>query len=146
MASISQQIIDAVVNVPRTRPPIALKVRKGRKAPSNESILPLVQVYWHIEQTKPIGNPRRPMLMTRHLSLEIKITVKGDDDDFDAQRQWVVAAMWNADRLGGLVKDATEAETVPYLEDSSVNDSITAGAIRYAVEYTTLPGDLTSGN
>lgn len=146
MASISQRIIDAVVQVLNDGAPQGVKVKKGRKAPSNESALPLVQVYWHIEQNKPIGNPRRPVLMSRHMTLEIKVTVKGDDDDFDTQRLWVVPAMWNAGNLGGLVKDATEAETVPYLEDSSVNDTITAGAIRYAVEYTTLPGDLTAGN
>ena len=58
----------------------------------------------------------------------------------------IVAAMWNAGNFGRLVKNVTEAETVPYLEDSSVNDQLLAGAIRYAVEYTTLPGDITAGN
>lgn len=144
--SIPQQFIGQVVQALTDAAPQGVNVRKGRRAPTNESMLPMVQVYWHIEQTKPIGNPRKPMLMERHMTLEIKVTVSGDDEAFDVQRQWIVAAMWRAGTFGGAVKDATEAETVPYLEDSSVNDQIVAGAIRYAVEYTTLPGDITAGN
>jgi len=144
--SITQRIIQAVVDVLTNAAPQGTNVKKGRKTPVNESALPLVQVYWHIENTHGVGNPRRPMLMTRNLVLEIKFSVAGDDEEFDAGRQWIVAALWNADTLGGLIKNITEAETVPCLEDSSVNQTITAGAIRYAVEYTTLPGDITSGN
>ena len=144
--SIPQQFIGKVVETLTGAAPQGVKVRKGRKAPTNEAALPMVQVYWHVEQSKAIGNPLRPMLLSRTMTLEIKVTVTGDDDAFDVQRQWIIAAMWNAGNFGKLVKNVTEAETVPYLEDSSVNDQILAGAIRYAVEYTTLPGDITAGN
>jgi hypothetical protein len=142
--SIRQRIIDQVVVLLAAAAPPLRKVRKGRKASNNEGYY--VQVYWHIEQVRAIGNPRKPMLADRNLTLEIKITVPGDDEVFDAECQWVVAALWTAGNLGGLVKNVSEGETVPYLEDSSVTGALTAGAIRYAVEYTTLPGDLTAGN
>ncbi len=144
-ASITKQIIDKVTATLKAAAPDGVTVEKGRKAPVDEQDCPKVQVYWHHEQPSPIGNPRKPILLSRSLVLEVKITVAGDDE-FDTQRQWVVATLWMAGNLGGLVKNLSEAETVPYIEDSSVNDSITAGAIRYAVEYTTLPGDLTAGN
>jgi hypothetical protein len=142
--SITQRIIDAVIAALKTAAPVGRKVRKGRKSPQNESQMPMVQVYWHQETPVGVGNPRKPMMMTRHMVLELKVTVAGEDDAFDIERQWVVAAMWNAGTLDGLAKNISEAETVPFLEESSVNDSITAGAIRYAVEYATLPGDLTA--
>jgi hypothetical protein len=142
--SITQRIIDAVVAALMAAQPDGVTVKKGRKAPTN--IDQLVQVYWHIEHSVGITNPRRPALMTRNMVLEIKVTVAGDDEAFDVQRQWIVVALWNAGNLGGLVKNLSEAETIPYLEDSSVDGTITASAIRYAVEYTTLPGDLTAGN
>jgi hypothetical protein len=119
-------------------------VRKGRRAPESEKVLPLVQVYWYVEQTHALGNPRRPMKLQRNLTLEIKITTSGDDEAFDANAMWVVAAMWNAGNLNGLVTNLSEAETVPQLEDSSVNGAITAGAVRFMVEYTTLPGDMSA--
>jgi len=144
--SIAQQFIGKVVATLTGAAPQGVNVRKGRKAPTNESMLPMVQVYWHVEQVKGVGNPLRPMLLSRTMMLEIKVTVSGDDNAFDAERQWIIAAMWNAGNFSRLVKNVTEAETVPYLEDSSVNDQIVAAAIRYAVEYTTLPGDITAGN
>lgn len=142
-----QQIIEYVKGVLEDAAPVGTTVRKGRKAPQNESKLPMVQIYWHIEQIhQSLGNPRRPMKLQRNLTLEIKITTAGDDIAFDEQCQWVITALWNAGNLGGLVTNLSEAETVPYLEDSSVNDAITAGAIRYVAEFTTLPGDVTAAN
>jgi hypothetical protein len=144
--SITLRILTAVYDALSAAAPDATTVRKGRKSPSSEAKCPMVQVYWHIEQNVGVGNPRRPMLMTRNLVMEIKITVVGEDEDFDAQRQWVVAALWNAGNLGGLVKNLSEAETIPVIDDSSVSGSMTAGAIRYAVEFTTSPGDITAVN
>lgn len=146
MTSRRQNIIDAIVAALTAAAPTGCNVRKGRKAPENENMLPLIQVYWHMEQAKGIGNPRRPSLMQRNMTLEVKITVSGDDAAFDAESQWVIASLFAAGNLGGLVTNLSEAETQPFLEDSSVNDAITAGAVRYMVEYTTLPGDLTAAN
>lgn len=144
-ASIAQQIVDGVTAGLTAAAPSGRTVKKGRKAASNLDGV-LVQVYWHHETAKGIGNPRQPMQMQRFQVLEIKVTVPGDDEAFDAERQWIVAAMWNLGNLNKLANNISEAETVPYLEDSSVDGTITASAIRYAVEYTTLPGDLTAGN
>ena len=141
-ASIPQRIIDAVTTALTDAAPQGVTVKKGRKAPTSEKSLPCVQVYWHHEAASGIGDPRKPMLMSRHMVLEIKVTVAGEDEDFDTHRQWIVAAMWKAGNLGGLAKNVSEAETIPYLEDSSESGTLTASAIRYAVEYTTAPGDL----
>jgi hypothetical protein len=146
MASIPQRIIDAVKTALTDAAPQDVTVKKGRKAPKNEPKVAHVQVYWHHEAASGVGNPRKPMLMSRHMVLEIKVTVPGEDEDFDVHRQWIVAAMWNAETLGGLAKNVSEAETIPYLEDSSESGALTASAIRYAVEYTTAPGDLTAAN
>jgi hypothetical protein len=145
-ASISQRIIDAVLAALTSAAPPSVTAKKGRKAPKNEPPVANVQVYWHHEAASGIGDPRKPMLMNRHMVLEIKVTVPGDDQDFDAQRQWIVAAMWSAGNFGGLAKNVSEAETIPYLEDSSESGTLTASAIRYAVEYTTAPGDLTAAH
>jgi hypothetical protein len=140
----AQQILDAVVAGLVAAAPAGSVVKKGRKAPTNLDG-PKVQVYWHYEKVRAIGDPRKPMMHSRNLVLEIKVTVPGDDEAFDVERQWIIAAMWNLGDLNRLVKDIEEAETIPYLEDSSEDGTITASAIRYAVEYTTLPGDLTAG-
>jgi hypothetical protein len=145
-ASLAQRIIDAVQAALTSGAPQGVSVKKGRKAPKNEPKAAHVQVYWHHEASSGIGDPRKPMLMNRQMVLEIKVTVPGEDEDFDAQRQWIVAAMWRAGNLGGLAKNVSEAETIPYLEDSSESGTLTASAIRYAVEYTTAPGDLTAAH
>ena len=144
--SIAQKIMDMTKTTLADAAPEGVTVKKGRKAPKNEPKTAHVQVYWHHEAASGIGNPRKPMLMSRHMILEIKVTVPGEDEDFDTHRQWIVAAMWNAGNLGGLAKNVSEAETIPYLEDSSESGTLTASAIRYAVEYTTAPGDLTAAN
>jgi hypothetical protein len=144
-ASIAQQIVDGVTAGLTAAAPSGRTVKKGRKAPTNLTGV-LVQVYWHHETAKGVGDPRKPSQMHRFQVLEIKVTVPGDDEAFDVERQWIVAAMWSLGTLNRLAKNISEAETVPFLEDSSADGAITASAIRYAVEYTTLPGDLTAGN
>jgi hypothetical protein len=144
-ASITQQVMNTVTTTLQGSAPDGVAVAKGRKTAINEGSLPEVLVYWHQESIVPVGNPRRPSMLTRNLILEVKLTVNGTDEDWDFYRQWIIAAMWNAGTLGGLVKNLSEGETVPYLDDSSASGPLTSGAIRFAVEYTTLPGDLTAG-
>jgi hypothetical protein len=143
--SIAQQIIDGVFQGLTAAAPAGRTVRKGRKAATNIDDVQ-VQVYWHHEMSTGVGDPRKPMQMLRHMVLEIKVVVPGDDEAFDIERQWIVAAVWGLGTLNRLAKNISEAETIPYLEDSSADGTITASAIRYAVEYTTQPGDVTAGN
>lgn len=141
-ASITKQITSAVVTLLRTGAPSGVSVDKSRKAAYGENELPRYSVYLIHEQPKAIGNPRAPALMMRNLTLEIRLTAAGTDDDADDHRVWVVSQMGNAGRLGGLVKNISESETAWDMAEGT-DSEFTVCTVRYVIEYGTDPIDLT---
>ena len=144
-ASIPNQIVARVVDHLTAAAPSGTIVKKGRRHPVKVKGT-LVQVYWMKETVRTIGDPRRPTIHSRNGSLAVKVTVLGDDDAFDAERIWIVAAMNSIGNTPRLWKDISETETVFDVEESSEDGDVLANAILFAVEFTTLPGDITAGN
>jgi hypothetical protein len=123
------------------------RVNKNRHLPIGRDELPTYSVYFIQEDPSPAGNPRRPVVIERKLTIETRIIVHGDDDAADPHCQWVTAQLGGAERLIGvdgtqLTMSISEGATVfSPLEGSE--GKVTETAIRWTVEYKTLPADIT---
>jgi hypothetical protein len=126
------------------------RVNKNRHLPIGRDELPMYSTYFIHEAPTTVGDPRRPMILNRKLTVETRIIVHGNDDDADPHCQWVVAQLGGAERLIGLdgtrlTMSISEGETIfGPLEGSDGKVSITT--IRWVVEYKTLPADITKGS
>lgn len=123
------------------------RINKNRHIPIGRDEMPMYSVYFIHEAPTPAGNPRRPVILDRKLTIEIRIIVRGNDDDVDPHCQWVTGQMGSAGRLIAtdgmrLTLSISEGETVfESLEGSEGKVTITS--IRWVVEYKTLPADIT---
>jgi hypothetical protein len=123
------------------------RINKNRRIPIGRDELPMYSVYLIHEAPTPVGQQRRPVVLDRKLTLEVRVIVQGNDDDADEHCQWVTAQIGGAGQLPGqdgknLVLNISEAETLfEPLEGSE--GKITVTSIRWVVDYKTLPADMT---
>lgn len=151
--SIRKRIIDALMarlddGPAEDSPSLAdRRINKNRSIPIGKDELPMYSVYFIHESPTTVGNPRRPVVLDRRLLLEVRVIVRGTDDDADPHCQWVTAQLASVDRLPqedgtNLILNISEAETLfEPLEGS--DGKITVTSIRWTVEYKTLPADMT---
>lgn len=123
------------------------RINKNRSIPVGRDEMPMYSVYFIHEAPTPVGNPRRPVIVDRKLTIETRIIVRGTDDDADPHCQWVTSQMGVGERLVAtdgtrLTLSISEGETVfEALEGSE--GKVTFTSIRWVIEYRTLPADIT---
>ena len=123
------------------------RVDKNRHLPIGRDEFPRYSVYFIHESPRPVGNPRRPVILDRTLTIETRILVFGNDDEADQHCQWIISKLGGAEHLIGmdgtrLTLNISEGETVfAPLEGSE--GKITNTTIRWVIEYKTLPADIT---
>lgn len=125
----------------------AVKLTKNRKPAIARTDIPMYAFYFQHEQPTPAGDIRKPMLMTRMLTMATRIITNGNDDDADPHCQWVTARMASSYRLPQpdgttLALSVREGETLFELMEGSEEER-TVTTINWIVEYTTLPVDIT---
>lgn len=123
------------------------RVNKNRHLPLGRDEFPTYSVYFINDVPTATGNPRRPVILDRKLMIEVRILVQGNDDDSDVHCQWVTAQLGGKERIIALdgtqlTMSITEAETV-FVPLEGSEGKITNTAIRWIVEYKTLPADIT---
>jgi hypothetical protein len=150
--SIRKRITDAIMALldggdTSNAPTIASgRINKNRRIPIGRDELPMYSVYFIHEAPTAVGNPRRPVVLDRKLTIETRVIVQGNDDAADEHCVWVVSRLGGPDPLMDgdvrLTLNISEAETLfEPLEGSE--GKILIVSIRWIVEYKTLPADMT---
>jgi hypothetical protein len=123
------------------------RLNKNRSIPIGRDELPMYSVYFIHEAPQAVGNPRRPVILDRRLTIETRIIVRGTDDDADPHCQWVTSQLGNPEPITApdgkrLTLSIAEGETVFAALEGSEGKVLNT-AIRWVVEYKTLPADMT---
>lgn len=122
-------------------------INKNRRLPIGDKEMPMFSVYFVHNAPKPVGDPRRPMINQNILTIAVRLIVAGNDDDTDPYCQWETAQLGGAERLTDstgrqITMSITEGETL-FEAMEGTDGKVTTVTTNWAIEYKTLPADIT---